>query len=116
MPATPWHGLACLSRHAVCPTTLITPPCPTTGPVLFLPLQSILNGFQHEQPDYWLTFGNPWEIERFVVNYPIKYYGHVSAQTEDGKQVFKWNAGEQVRGWQGGEGEGHGKQLFKWSR
>lgn len=38
--------------------------------------QNIVNGFQHEQPDYWLTFGNPWEIERFIVSYPIKFYGH----------------------------------------
>jgi hypothetical protein len=38
--------------------------------------QSIINGFQHEQPDYWLTFGNPWEIERPVVGYPINFYGH----------------------------------------
>ncbi|GAX74311.1 hypothetical protein CEUSTIGMA_g1760.t1 [Chlamydomonas eustigma] len=58
--------------------------------------QSIVNGFQHEQPDYWLTFGNPWEIERLIVSYPIKFYGHVSAATEDGRQVFKWAAGEQV--------------------
>lgn len=58
--------------------------------------QTIVNGFQHEQPDYWLSFGNPWEIERLIVSYPIKYYGHVSVATEDGKQVFKWNAGEQV--------------------
>lgn len=61
--------------------------------------QSIVNGFQHEQPDYWLTFGNPWEIERLIVSYPIKFYGHVSVANEDGKQVFKWNAGEQVRCW-----------------
>lgn len=58
--------------------------------------QTIIDGFQHEQPDYWLTFGNPWEIERLMVAYPIKLYGHVSATMEGGKQVFKWNAGEQV--------------------
>jgi len=58
--------------------------------------QSIINGFQHEQPDYWLTFGNPWEIERPVVSYPINFYGHVSLQEEDGKQIFKWSPGEQV--------------------
>ena len=26
--------------------------------------QSIVDGFQHENPDYWLTFGKPWEIQR----------------------------------------------------
>jgi glycogen phosphorylase len=37
--------------------------------------QNIINGFQHEQPDYWLTFGNPWEIERLIVSYPVKCVG-----------------------------------------
>jgi len=36
------------------------------------PAQTLINGFQHEQPDYWLTFGNPWEIERLVVKYPVQ--------------------------------------------
>ncbi|KAI8467019.1 MAG: carbohydrate phosphorylase-domain-containing protein [Monoraphidium minutum] len=58
--------------------------------------QTLINGFQHEQPDYWLTFGNPWEIERLVVKYPVQFYGHVSTAQEEGRQVFRWNAGEQV--------------------
>ncbi|GIL74061.1 hypothetical protein Vretimale_4977 [Volvox reticuliferus] len=58
--------------------------------------QTIQNGFQHEQPDYWLTFGNPWEIERLIVQYPIKFYGHVSVVNEEGRQLFRWNAGETV--------------------
>ena len=59
--------------------------------------QTIIDGFQHEQPDYWLNFGNPWEIERLNVSYPIKFYGHVSVDEQDGRQVFRWNAGESVR-------------------
>jgi glucan phosphorylase len=51
--------------------------------------QSIKDGFQHEQPDYWLLFGNPWEIERLNVTYPVSYYGHVSVHEEGGKQVFR---------------------------
>jgi len=58
--------------------------------------QNIINGFQHEQPDYWLTFGNPWEIERLIVSYPIRFYGHVSVEKVDGKESFKWNASEMV--------------------
>eukprot|EP00884_Botryococcus_braunii_P022198 jgi/Botrbrau1/8662/Bobra.0087s0016.1 len=58
--------------------------------------QTIVDGFQHEQPDYWLNFGNPWELERFNVFYPIKFFGHVSVQEENGRQVFKWNPGETV--------------------
>jgi starch phosphorylase len=33
--------------------------------------QTLQDGFQHEQPDYWLNVGNPWEIERVHVTYPI---------------------------------------------
>ena len=47
--------------------------------LLALPcLQVLVDGFQHEQPDYWLNFGNPWELERLNVAYPISFYGHVS--------------------------------------
>lgn len=34
--------------------------------------QQLQDGYQHEQPDYWLNFGNPWEIERVHVTYPVK--------------------------------------------
>lgn len=39
--------------------------------------QVIVDGFQHEQPDYWLNFGNPWEIERVHVTYPVKVCMHL---------------------------------------
>jgi len=29
--------------------------------------QKIVNGFQMEVPDYWLTYGNIWEVERLDV-------------------------------------------------
>ncbi|PRW61146.1 starch phosphorylase [Chlorella sorokiniana] len=58
--------------------------------------QVLVDGFQHEQPDYWLNFGNPWELERLNVGYPISFYGHVSVHDEGGRQVFRWNPGETV--------------------
>ena len=58
--------------------------------------QTIVDGFQKEQPDYWLNFGNPWEIERPNVRYPVKFYGHVTVRNVDGKEVFVWNQGEVV--------------------
>lgn len=61
-------------------------------------VQLLVDGFQHEQPDYWLNFGNPWEIERLTVSYPIKFYGHVSVNEEGGRQIFKWIPGESVSG------------------
>lgn len=32
---------------------------------------------QVEHPDYWLTYGNPWEIQRKDIKYPVRFYGHV---------------------------------------
>lgn len=32
-------------------------------------------GYQVEHPEYWLTFGSPWEIERDDIQYEIQYYG-----------------------------------------
>ena len=58
--------------------------------------QEIHEGFQHENPDYWLNFGNPWEIERPGIAYPIKFYGHVTIHDVDGRQAFKWESGEEV--------------------
>lgn len=59
--------------------------------------QVLVDGFQHEQPDYWLNFGNPWELERSAsVAYPISFYGHVSVHDENGRQVFRWNPVETV--------------------
>ena len=60
-------------------------------------LQVMVDGFQHEQPDYWLNYGNPWEIERLNVAYTVKFYGHVSVQEEGGRQVFRWIPGDSVR-------------------
>ena len=59
-------------------------------------MQVMVDGFQHEQPDYWLNFGNPWEIERLNVGYTIKFYGHVSVVEENGRQVFRWIPGDSV--------------------
>lgn len=55
--------------------------------------QKIVNGYQVEIPDYWLTHNNPWEIERLDVTYPVRFYGHTE-KTADG---FKWAGGQIVR-------------------
>jgi len=39
--------------------------------------QEIRDGWQHELPDDWLSFGNPWEFERPEVVYPIRFGGSV---------------------------------------
>ena len=48
--------------------------------------QVIQDGFQHEQPDYWLNFGNPWEIERVYVTYPVRV-------SEGGREGREWALG-----------------------
>lgn len=58
--------------------------------------QVILDGFQHEQPDYWLNFGNPWEIERVHVSYAVKFYGTVEEKQSNGKESKVWIPGEMV--------------------
>ncbi|KAH7546052.1 hypothetical protein FEM48_Zijuj01G0159700 [Ziziphus jujuba var. spinosa] len=58
--------------------------------------QVIMDGFQHEQPDYWLNFGNPWEIERIHLTYPVKFYGSVEDETLNGEIYKVWIPGEMV--------------------
>lgn len=35
-----------------------------------------------EQPDYWLTAGNPFEIERIDLVFPVRFYGHTRKVTD----------------------------------
>ncbi|XP_068665455.1 uncharacterized protein [Aristolochia californica] len=58
--------------------------------------QVILDGFQHEHPDYWLNFGNPWEIERIHFSYSIKFYGTVEEEVLNGEKYKVWIPGEMV--------------------
>ncbi|MDM0036574.1 glycogen/starch/alpha-glucan phosphorylase [Variovorax sp. J22P271] len=39
--------------------------------------QRIVDGQQVEQPDYWLTRGNPWEFQRPEVSFRVRFGGHV---------------------------------------
>eukprot|EP01028_Stygiella_incarcerata_P006521 TRINITY_DN2668_c0_g1_i12.p1 TRINITY_DN2668_c0_g1~~TRINITY_DN2668_c0_g1_i12.p1 ORF type:complete len:877 (+),score=245.44 TRINITY_DN2668_c0_g1_i12:95-2725(+) len=54
--------------------------------------QQIRDGDQSEFPDYWLTWGNPWEIERLDVNYAVGFYGKVVITGVDdrGKKKKAW--------------------------
>ena len=51
---------------------------------------------QVERPDCWLAKGNPWEVQRLDVVYPVRFYGHVVTYHEDDKTLFKWEGGEIV--------------------
>lgn len=57
--------------------------------------QQIQDGYQVECPDYWLAKGNPWEIERPDVCYPVRFGGSF---TKSGMSsgIGKWEGGELV--------------------
>lgn len=55
--------------------------------------QLIRDGYQVEVPDYWLDNGNPWEIERLDVNYPVRFYGDVRKVSSNGKDISVWEGG-----------------------
>ncbi|MBD8683099.1 glycogen/starch/alpha-glucan phosphorylase [Pseudomonas sp. CFBP 13719] len=60
--------------------------------------QAIVDGWQQEQTENWLNFGNPWEFERPEVIYPISFGGHVETVTDsEGQQKQVWWPSETVR-------------------
>ena len=53
--------------------------------------QRIVNGQQAEAPDHWLRYGNPWEVPRPDVLFPIKFYGRVEDYTDEhGRRRTRW--------------------------
>ena len=64
--------------------------------------QTIEGGVQHELPDDWLAFGNPWEFERAEASYGVGFGGHVSAtRAEPGAEAaeaarYAWHPAETI--------------------
>ncbi len=59
--------------------------------------QVIKDGWQHEFPENWLNFGNPWEFERPEVSFSIGFGGTVEAITgADGATRHVWHPAESV--------------------
>jgi starch phosphorylase len=57
--------------------------------------QEIKDGYQVENPDYWLAKGNPWEIERSDVTYPVRFFGSFT-KSGAAPGVANWYGGETV--------------------
>ncbi|XP_075656603.1 alpha-1,4 glucan phosphorylase L-2 isozyme, chloroplastic/amyloplastic-like isoform X2 [Castanea sativa] len=55
--------------------------------------QHITKDGQEEVAENWLEMGNPWEIVRNDVSYPVKFYGEVTSGADGSKQ---WVGGENV--------------------
>jgi len=82
--------------------------------------QIVVDGWQQEFPEEWLSFANPWEFERSEVTYDIHYGGSVDTETARGHTRFVWRPAETVEavaydmpvvGWRGA----HVNPLRLWS-
>jgi glycogen phosphorylase len=61
--------------------------------------QVIRDGRQQEITDKWLRFGNPWEIARSEISYPVKFGGHTERFTdEQGRFRVRWIPQTEVKG------------------
>src|SRR5450830_937690 len=64
--------------------------------------QAIVDGWQQEQTERWLDFGNPWEFERAEVIYPIGFGGSVEtlrlwrARAVEDLHLERFNAGDHL--------------------
>jgi starch phosphorylase len=53
--------------------------------------QRIADGNQIESPDNWLRYGNPWEVARPDVLFPVKFYGRSEHYIDgDGQGRERW--------------------------
>ena len=83
--------------------------------------QIIAQGWQHEYPDEWLGFGNPWEFQRPEVVYQVHFGGGVEHVTDpNGRERVIWHPSETIQavaydtpivGWRGQ----HVNALRLWS-
>ena len=61
--------------------------------------QQIQNGWQVELTDYWLRYGNPWEIRRANDAVDVSFGGHTVAEVDPtGKYRVRWVPASVVRG------------------
>ncbi len=59
--------------------------------------QRIEHGFQVEYLEHWLRYGNPWEVARPELLYPVKFGGNVTEYRDrDGRLHYDWRPSEQV--------------------
>jgi len=53
--------------------------------------QRIRDGHQTEAPDNWLRYGNPWEVARPDVLFPVKFYVRVESYSDEhGRSRMRW--------------------------
>lgn len=60
--------------------------------------QLVQDGWQFEQPDNWLRYGNPWEVARPDLCYEVNFGGSVQVIHENGKDNYRWFNTDKVLG------------------
>lgn len=60
--------------------------------------QEIKDGYQVEDPDHWLRFGNPWELERPESQFEVHFGGRVEIEDRQGRLRARWVDYETVLG------------------
>ncbi len=61
--------------------------------------QEIRDGWQVEITDKWLRWGNPWELARPELSYPVGFGGRTESWTdENGRYRVRWVPAQVVRG------------------
>jgi starch phosphorylase len=61
--------------------------------------QEIQDGWQVEKSDTWLKYGNPWELPRYKLRFPVKFGGHTEQyHDEHGHLRVRWVADMEVVG------------------
>ncbi len=61
--------------------------------------QVIRDGWQAEITDKWLQYGNPWEVPRPEVSFPVKFGGHTEHyRDETGRHRVRWVPAREVKG------------------
>ncbi len=43
-----------------------------------------------------MEHGNPWELERADITYPVRFYGHIKKYKDGGVERAHWEGGEVV--------------------
>ena len=59
--------------------------------------QKIIDGYQVEVPDKWLQRGYVWEVRKSNESVEVPFYGHVTVEHVDGRDVYKHVPTEYVR-------------------
>jgi starch phosphorylase len=61
--------------------------------------QAIRDGYQVEEPDNWLRYGDPWQIVRPEYQFPVHFGGSVEpGRDARGRLQFRWKPAETVVG------------------